>query len=63
MQFGKGAQKSKGMVKNHMGIQEADQDHSGDTTGMPLKTQTRAVQAAATDNNALTEAIFFNSLP
>lgn len=38
MQFSKGAQKGKGTVKNHMDIQEVDQDHSGDTTGVPLKT-------------------------
>lgn len=38
MQFSKGAQKGKGTVKNHMDIQEVDLDHSGDTTGVPLKT-------------------------
>lgn len=39
MQFSKGAQKGKGTVKNHMNIQ----NHSGDTTGVSLKTQTQAV--------------------
>lgn len=61
MPFSKGAQK--GTVKNHMDSQEADQDHSSDTTGMPLKTQTHAVLAAVTDHISLTEGIFFNSLP
>lgn len=36
---------------------------SGDAIGLPLKTQTHAVKAAVTDHIAVTEVIFFNSLP
>lgn len=54
-------------TKNHTAKQEADWDHSSaEAVEIPLaclSKQTHAVRAAVTDHVALTEVIFFNSLP
>lgn len=62
MQHNSGATKSKGMLKVTWTSKKQGRS-SGDAIGLPLKTQTHAVKAAVTDHIAVTEVIFFNSLP